>query len=193
MMGLLERDVLVIGQKAKLIEMTDEYRILDPEGVEVGSIRQEGQSKSKKLFRLVTDLGRVPNPPPVRLRGGRHETARDRTTRQGLQVHAEDPRRRRGGPRSSLLQDNVLGKKHFSLRGTGGELLGWIEAENWRSWDFVINDAGGAEVSRSPRSGQASSARGSRRPITTSCRSPGRRSRNSGSCSSHRQRPSISR
>jgi hypothetical protein len=34
--GLLERDVLVISQKAKLIEMTNEYRILDPEGEEVG-------------------------------------------------------------------------------------------------------------------------------------------------------------
>ena len=56
MMGLLERDVLVISQKAKLIEMTNEYRILDPEGEEVGAIRQEGQSKSKKLFRFVSDL-----------------------------------------------------------------------------------------------------------------------------------------
>jgi hypothetical protein len=39
--GLLERDVLVISQEAKLIEMNNEYRILDPEGVEVGTIRQE--------------------------------------------------------------------------------------------------------------------------------------------------------
>ena len=36
MTGLLERDVLVISQKAKLIEMTNEYRFLDPEGKEVG-------------------------------------------------------------------------------------------------------------------------------------------------------------
>jgi hypothetical protein len=56
MTGLLERDMLVISQKAKLIEMTNEYRILDPEGEEVGAIRQEGQSKTKKLFRLVSDL-----------------------------------------------------------------------------------------------------------------------------------------
>jgi hypothetical protein len=34
--GLLERDVLVISQKAKLIEMTNEYLIRDPEGEEVG-------------------------------------------------------------------------------------------------------------------------------------------------------------
>src|SRR6185295_13395808 len=56
MTGLLERDVLVISQKAKLIEMTNEYRILDPEGDQVGSIRQEGQSKTKKLVRLLGDI-----------------------------------------------------------------------------------------------------------------------------------------
>ena len=36
MTGLLDRDILVISQRAKLIEMTNEYRILDPVGEEVG-------------------------------------------------------------------------------------------------------------------------------------------------------------
>jgi hypothetical protein len=48
MTGLLERDVLVISQEAKLIEMTNKYRILDPEGEEVGGIHEEAQSKAKK-------------------------------------------------------------------------------------------------------------------------------------------------
>ena len=46
MTGLLERDILVISQRAKLIEMTNEYRILDPEGEEVGAISEKGQSRS---------------------------------------------------------------------------------------------------------------------------------------------------
>ena len=58
MTGLLERDILVISQKAKLIEMTNEYRILDPEGEEVGAIREKGQSRSKKLLRFVSELER---------------------------------------------------------------------------------------------------------------------------------------
>jgi hypothetical protein len=41
MKDLLGRHVLVISEKAKLIEMTNEYRILDPGGEEVGAIRQE--------------------------------------------------------------------------------------------------------------------------------------------------------
>jgi len=36
MTGLLERDILVISQRAELIEMTDEYRVLDAKGDEVG-------------------------------------------------------------------------------------------------------------------------------------------------------------
>ena len=138
MMGLLERDVLVISQKAKLIEMTNEYWILDPEGAEVEAIRQEGQSKSKKVFRFLTDLDQFLTHRLSVFEADGTKLLENRTTRQGLQVHAEDPRRQRGRPR----------QEHFSLRGTGGELLGWIDAENWRSWDFVINDADGAEVGR---------------------------------------------
>ena len=147
MTGLLERDVLVISQKAKLIEMTDEYRILDPEGVEVGSIRQEGQSKSKKLFRFVTDLDQFLT---HRLSVYEADGTKLLEIERPAKLFKSTLKIRDGGgaDRGAIVQDNVLGKKHFSLRGTGGELLGWIDAENWRSWDFAINDAGGAEVAR---------------------------------------------
>ena len=50
MTGLLERDILVISQKAKLIEMTNEYRILDPEGEEVGAIRRRVSRRRRSSF-----------------------------------------------------------------------------------------------------------------------------------------------
>ncbi len=53
---LLHRDVMVINQKPKLIEMTNAYRIRDADGADIGSIRQEGQSKVKKALRLFTDV-----------------------------------------------------------------------------------------------------------------------------------------
>jgi uncharacterized protein YxjI len=56
---LLTRNVLVINQKAKLIELTDEYRIRDEEGNDIGYIREEGQSVVKKAARLVSDLDQV--------------------------------------------------------------------------------------------------------------------------------------
>ena len=53
-----------------------------------------------------------------------------------------------GADRGAIVQENVIGKKQFALRGPGGERLGSIDAENWRSWDFAIHDADGTEIAR---------------------------------------------
>jgi hypothetical protein len=45
---LLHRDVMVIKQKPKLIEMTNEYRIRDTDGADIGSIRQVGSRRSRR-------------------------------------------------------------------------------------------------------------------------------------------------
>jgi hypothetical protein len=54
--GLLTRNVLLISQKPKFVEMTNEYEIAGEDGTPVGSIRQEGQSKARKLLRLVSSV-----------------------------------------------------------------------------------------------------------------------------------------
>ncbi|HZD02415.1 MAG TPA: hypothetical protein VFA46_20150 [Actinomycetes bacterium] len=51
MSDLLSHDVLVISQKAKVIEMMDEYRVFDDAGTEIGTIREVEQSKTKKAVR----------------------------------------------------------------------------------------------------------------------------------------------
>src|SRR3712207_1888193 len=56
MTTLLDRNVLVVRQRAKLIEMNNEYAILDEHGAQIGKVRQEGQSKLKKVVRLVADV-----------------------------------------------------------------------------------------------------------------------------------------
>src|ERR687897_513702 len=53
---LLNMNVMVISQKPKFIEMTNEYEITDENGTPVGTVRQEGQSKARKLLRLVTSV-----------------------------------------------------------------------------------------------------------------------------------------
>lgn len=50
MSDLLGRDVLVISQKPKFVEMTNEYAI-SADGTPLGVVRQEGQSKARKLLR----------------------------------------------------------------------------------------------------------------------------------------------
>lgn len=56
MSDLLNRPRLVFNQKVKLVEVNIDFAIRDPEGNEVGRIRQEGQSKLKKFARFVSSL-----------------------------------------------------------------------------------------------------------------------------------------
>jgi hypothetical protein len=52
---LLTRNVLVINQKAKLIELTDEYRIRDEDGNDIGiSARRDSRSSRKQSGRSPT-------------------------------------------------------------------------------------------------------------------------------------------
>jgi hypothetical protein len=46
-----------------------------------------------------------------------------------------------------IVQNNVFGKISFALEA-GGQVLGAIKAENWRAWNFRIEDAGGVEIAR---------------------------------------------
>ena len=46
-----------------------------------------------------------------------------------------------------IVQANVFGKIRFDLV-THGQLVGAIQAENWRAWDFAVTDAAGTEVAR---------------------------------------------
>ena len=43
MSDLLKMNVMVMSQKPKFIEMTNEYEITDENGTPVGTVRQEGQ------------------------------------------------------------------------------------------------------------------------------------------------------
>jgi hypothetical protein len=53
---LLTHDVLVISQKAKVIEMTAEYRVFDDAGAQIGTIREVEQSTTKKAVRLFSGV-----------------------------------------------------------------------------------------------------------------------------------------
>ena len=147
MSDLLSRNVLVINQKAKLIELTDEYRIRDEEGNDIGYIREEGQSVVKKAARFLTDLDQFfTHRLAVYDRDGQKvvELLRPRKIMKS-RVEITDGS---GLPVGTIVQKNVFGKKRFALEGASGEPLGAINAENWRAWDFAIEDATGAEVGR---------------------------------------------
>jgi uncharacterized protein YxjI len=147
MASLLEAPRLVVNQKAKLVELTNQYLIRDPEGNELGHVQQKGQSRMRKVLRSATDIDQyLTHTLGVYDVGGAQilELTRPRKlVKSRLLVKTGE-----GRPVGQIVQDNVFGKIRFDLVGEQGELLGKIKAENWRAWDFSIVDATDHEVGR---------------------------------------------
>jgi hypothetical protein len=147
MSDLLSHDVLVFSQKAKVIEMTDEYRVLDEAGNQIGTIREVEQSMTKKAVRLFSGidqylthkLGFIDS-------DGRQFLTLERPAKlMKSKIRVSDAE---GTERGAILQDNIVGPKHFALVDGRGDRIGSIDGENWMSWDFAIHDSTGAEVGR---------------------------------------------
>jgi uncharacterized protein YxjI len=147
MAGLLEMERMFINQKAKLFELTAEYKIRDPDGAEVGVIRQEGQSKLKKVARLVSSLDQfMTHTLGVYDAAGAKvcELTRPRKVFKSRVIVNDGT----GELVGTIVQQNVFGKIRFGYEGADGKPLGGINAENWRAWNFSIVDDGGREVGR---------------------------------------------
>lgn len=147
MVDLLSHNVLVISQKAKLVELTNEYKIHTEDGEEVGVIRQEGQSAVRKMLRVVSNVDAFLG---IRLSlldsGGTKVLGIERPAALWKsKVTVTDGS---GSPIGVIAQRNVLGKIRFGLIDGTGQDLGEIRGENWRAWDFAILDASGQEVGR---------------------------------------------
>ena len=143
MTALLEAERLVISQKAKLIELTNQYMIRDAEGNELGYVQEEGQSKAKKVLRFVSNVDQF-----LTHRLAIYDSAGTRILQMTRPAKLLKSRLKvedgAGRPVGEIVQENVFGKIRFKMVSTSGESLGEIRAENWRAWDFAIVDAGGA-------------------------------------------------
>jgi uncharacterized protein YxjI len=147
MSDLLSANTLVISQKAKLIELNNEYKMLDEQGNQVGVIREEGQSKAKKLLRAFSNLDSLMTHRLAMYDANDQkvlEFVRPRTMWKSS-IEVTDGTGRAVG---KMGQQNMFGKRRFTMESTSGQALGSINAENWRAWDFAIQDATGSEVGR---------------------------------------------
>jgi len=52
-----------------------------------------------------------------------------------------------GNDLGSIVQKNMIGKIRFGFEAGGSE-VGTLNGENWRAWNFNIQDGSGAEVAR---------------------------------------------
>jgi len=146
-MSLLDYDQIVINQKAKLIELTNEYAIRDTEGNDIGVISQEGQSKMKKLARFVSSLDQFMTHALSVYQADGSKVLEVRRPRKIMKstVEVADGT---GAPLGTIRQKNMIGKISFGLHDTTDQQIGEIRAENWRAWNFSIVDAAEQEVAR---------------------------------------------
>ena len=144
--SVLTEPVLIVNQRAKLIEVNNEYAIFDQHGQQIGAIRQVGQSAAKKAVRLLSSydqffthrlqiVDRVGN---VLL-----QVTRPAKFMKSRVIIADSL----GNELGHIVQQNVFGKIRFGIE-YGGQIVGSINAENWRAWNFAIRDGRENEIGR---------------------------------------------
>ncbi len=143
---LFTEPVLVVNQKAKLIEVNAEFAIRDAQGAQIGAVRQVGQSTAKKALRVLSSMDQfMTHTLQVVDRDG--SVALQLTRPRKIMKSKIVVQDGQGAPIGEIVQKNVIGKIDFALMGPGGQ-VGTIKGENWRAWDFAITDVAGTEVAR---------------------------------------------
>ena len=144
---LFTEPVLVVNQRAKLVETTNEFGVFDQHGRRLGAVVEVGQNLFRKTLRLLTNYDQyLSHRFEVRDMDGSvvmKVTRPAKTLKSRFLVTRAD-----GTPIGEISQENVFGKIRFSFTASGGAPIGELRAENWRAWDFSITDSGGTEVAR---------------------------------------------
>jgi uncharacterized protein YxjI len=143
---LFTEPVLVVQQKAKLIELAGEFSVFDQNGTQIGSVAEVGQSALKQAARFVSQLDQFmthsfeirdefEQPVLVLVRPRKFMKSKFQLTRPD------------GTPVGEIAQKNRIGKIRFSLIA-GGKEVATLNGENWRAWDFNVQDPAGKEIAR---------------------------------------------
>ncbi len=142
---LYTEPVLVVSQKAKLVEIKNEYAIYNQEGQQIGAVRQVGQSTFRKVLRFVSKIDSflshkleiVDTQGNIVLKVERPAAF----VKSKFQVSGPQ------GPIGEIAQKNMFGKIKFGFIVQGQE-IGSLNAENWRAWNFNIQNGSGQEVAK---------------------------------------------
>ena len=143
---LFTEPVLVVNQKAKIIELVNEYAVFDQNGNQIGTVCEIGQTALKKAARFVSRLDQfMTHTYEIRDAGGQPVlvlTRPRKIMKSSFVVSRPD-----GSEVGSVKQNNMFGKIRFALEA-GGQTVGTLNAENWRAWNFNVQDPAGNEVAR---------------------------------------------
>ena len=143
---LFTEPILVVNQKVKLVELTNQYSIFDQRGNVIARVTQVGQSALRKLLRLVSRFDQylthtlevTDNSDVVQLK-----IVRPRKIFKSTIIVSDANENEIG----RIVQNKMIGKINFALVADS-QNIGAIKAENWRAWNFAIEDASGTEVAR---------------------------------------------
>jgi uncharacterized protein YxjI len=138
--------VLVVNQKAKLIEINNEYAIFNQHGQQIGAVRQVGQSMAKKALRLMTKMDNMMTHTLQVVDG--YGNVQLVLTKPRAMIKPKVIVQDAVGNELGQIQIQLrLGKARFNLE-SGGRQWGTIMAENFRAWDFSIQDYNNQEIAR---------------------------------------------
>jgi uncharacterized protein YxjI len=143
--SLLAQQVLVVKQKLKLIELRNDYAVLDQHGRQIGAVVQATQSPLAFLARVFTSWD-VALPITLHILGPGAMTE--------LVVHKPwftwrcQVVRPDGLALGEITKQVRLGKARFTLLDPRGARLGEVRAHNWRAKDFSVLDGAGQPIAR---------------------------------------------
>jgi hypothetical protein len=145
--SLFTEPILVVNQKTKIIELTNEYAVFDQNGGQIGSVVEVGQGVVKKAVRALTSWDQyLTHRLEVRDSTG---TPRLMLVRPAKVFKSKVVVTRPDGTEiGSLVQRNMFGRINFALLDAGGAEVGALKAENWRAWNFSLVDHTDTEVAR---------------------------------------------
>lgn len=142
----LTEPVLLVSQKRKLIEMVNEFVVLGQDGAQIGAVAEIGQSTAKKAMRVLTSWDQYMTH-RLEVRDAYQQVLLVLTRPAKVFKSTVLVQRPDGAEIGRLVQRNVFGKIRFGLE-SGGYEVGSLNAENWRAWNFSLQDHTGTEVAR---------------------------------------------
>src|SRR5690606_12279921 len=115
---LFTEPILVVNQKAKIIEINNEYAISDQHGNQIGAVRQVGQSTAKKVLRVLTSVDQfMTHKYQVVDRNGQVQLQLTRPAKiMKTKIIVQDGQ---GNEIGSIVQENMIGKIRFGLQSGG--------------------------------------------------------------------------
>lgn len=147
---LFTEPVLVVNQKARLIDTAGEFAVFDQHGRPLGTVVEVTQSLLRKAVRTLKKYDRNPKHRfEIHDMGGSVvlKLAQAKTP-AGFVVTRAD-----GTPIGEMTAGHSGGRPGFTFTANGRR-VGGIEAEAGQSWGFSITDSSGAEVARITKSFQ---------------------------------------